>query len=493
MAKAPGIVAAAEDRLLEEAGGPARLQIIAVLAGVLALEMAEMGTAAAVSDQLKEAFKIGNTETALLLSSVSFAGAAATLPMGVLVDRLNRRVILMMVVALWAAAMLVSGAATSYAFLIVTRLFLGAVTAAGWPCIASLTGDYFPARERASVYGLILTGEMIGVGGGFFISGEVSSLLSWRWSFFLMALPSFALIWVIWRFLPEPQRGGQSWLQPGERDVEAATRPARGKRGAKKRVGSGARLSSMQKKALQAGIGPREGLVIKEDPTRWSWWRAMTYLFQLPSYGLLLAAMTMVYFFFAGLRAFGMIYFTQHYGVARGVVSASVFMIGIGAIAGLITGGRLSERLLDRGYLNARIIVPLGALVLALPFFAVGLAVTNGWIGIVMIAAGMGAMSAASAPIDASLLDIVHPRLWGRGEGARTALRTTSDACSPLLFGAMSGWLGGGDRGLEWTFLLMLLPMLAAGFVVLPCLRTYPRDIATAAASMEAAARRRRK
>src|SRR5665213_3009828 len=113
MAKAPGIVAAAEDRLLEEAGGPARLQIIAVLAGVLALEMAEMGTAAAVSDQLKEAFKIGNTETALLLSSVSFAGAAATLPMGVLVDRLNRRVILMMVVALWAAAMLVSGAAHS--------------------------------------------------------------------------------------------------------------------------------------------------------------------------------------------------------------------------------------------------------------------------------------------------------------------------------------------------------------------------------------------
>jgi len=46
---------------------------------------------------------------------------------------------------------------------------------------------------------------------------------------------------------------------------------------------------------------------------------------------------------------------------------------------------------------------------------------------------------------------------------------------------------------LEWTFLAMLLPMLAAGFVVLPCLRTYPRDVATAAASLEAAAKKARK
>jgi predicted MFS family arabinose efflux permease len=489
MASAPGIVAATEEKLLEEAGGPARLQVIAVLAAILALEMGELGTAAAVSDELKQAFQIDNFETGLLLSSVSFAGAAATLPMGVLVDRLNRRKILLIVIALWAVAMFVSGTATSYSHLIVTRLFLGAVTAAAWPCIASLTGDYFPARERASVYGLILTGEMIGVGGGFFLSGLISTALSWRWSFFAMVPLSLILIWVIWRFLPEPQRGGQSWLRPGDRDVEAAARPARGKGKAKQKA-QPARMSALHRKIRDADIEPRENLIIRQDPTRWSWWRAVAYLFRLPTFGLLLAAMTMVYFFFAGLRAFGMIYFTQHYGVPRGVVSTLTFVIGFAAIAGLIAGGRIAEMLLDRGVLNARMIVPLGALVLALPFFAAGLAVGNGWVGLPLLAIGMGAMSAASAPIDASLLDIVHPRLWGRSEGTRTALRTTSDACSPLLFGAMSGWLGGGDQGLMWTFLIMLVPMLAAGLVVLPTLRTYPRDIATAGASVEAAAKR---
>jgi MFS family permease len=83
--------------------------------------------------------------------------------------------------------MVVSGTATSYAYMLTTRLFLGAVTAATWPCIASLTGDFFPAREWAGIYGLILSGELVGVGLGFFISGELSSLLGWRSSFFAMA------------------------------------------------------------------------------------------------------------------------------------------------------------------------------------------------------------------------------------------------------------------------------------------------------------------
>ena len=44
-----------------------------------------------------------------------------------------------------------------------------------------------------------------------------------------------------------------------------------------------------------------------------------------------------------------------------------------------------------------------------------------------------------------------------------------------------------------WTFLIMLVPMLAASSLVLPGLRSYPRDVATAAASVEATAKARAK
>jgi predicted MFS family arabinose efflux permease len=226
MAGISNLVKASKTRVPEIAGGPARLQIIMVLAAVLGLDTAQLGTLSAVAELLKRAFHVGNTQIGLLLAIVSFVGAVATLPMGVLADRMRRQRVLIVVVLIWGAAMVLSGLATSYPFLLGTRAFLGAVTAAAWPCVASLTGDFFPARDRASIYGLILSGEMIGAGIGFFVSGEVGSFAGWRWSFFVMASPSLMLAWILWRFLPEPRRGGQSWLKAGERDPEAASQPA---------------------------------------------------------------------------------------------------------------------------------------------------------------------------------------------------------------------------------------------------------------------------
>jgi hypothetical protein len=74
--------------------------------------------------------------------------------------------------------------------------------------------------------------------------------------------------------------------------------------------------------------------------------------------------------------------------------------------------------------------------------------------------------------------------LWGRAEGVRTALRTGVQALAPLLFGAVSDYVfGGGRAALEWTFLVMLLPLSANAFFLFRALGTYPRDVATAAAT----------
>ena len=486
MVSASAFIKQTSARIVAAAGGPARLQIILVLGGVLGVSTADMGTVSAVSDQLKQAFKIGNTQLGLLLAVVSFIGAVATLPMGVLADRVPRRQVLMAAITGWAAAMAVGGFATSYLFLLLTRLGLGAVVAAAWPCIASLSGDFFPARDRAAVFGMILSGELVGAGIGFFISGEVSSIANWRWSFFVMAAPALVLVWVIWRYLPEPARGAQAWLKPGEREPSAATRP---------------RAASPEQEADQAiepevveqateeyNVQPRQELVLHEDPTRRSWWWAMAYLLRIPSYRLLIAASGLAYYFFAGIRTFAMIYFTGHYGLSRGAVSALVIVIGGGAVAGLLAGGHLSRRLLDNGYLNARIVVPAIALFLSVPLFGGGLWTVNAWLGILLLTLGTAALSAAVAPIDAARLDIIHPLLWGRGESGRMALRSAFEGGAPLLFGAVTGWLGGGDSGLRWTFIVMLAPMLAAGSLVLPGRHSYPRDVVTAAASVEATA-----
>ena len=487
------ILQAAKERVVNVAGGAARLQIIAVLAAVLAVESCDLGTVSAVSGELKGAFHLGNTDVGLLLAVVSFVGAAATLPMGALVDRFSRRVLLMIVVATWVIAEGVSGFATSFSFLLVTRAIIGALTAVAWPCVASLTGDFFPARDRAAIYGLIIAGELVGMGIGFFISGEASTLLNWHWSFYAMAVPPIALVWVIWRFLPEPERGSQRWISEGEEDPKAASRPAAGKHASKskrqpetKKESAGAGSASPQESVRRARVEPRQELILREDPTRWSLWRVMRYLLRLPTYGLLIAASALAYYFLSGARAFAMIYITQHYHISRSVVSSLVFVVGIGTLAGTIAGGRLAERLLRKGRADARIVVAAVALALSVPILGVAIWTSSAWLGIGLMTVGACVLSAAVAPIDAARLDIVHPRMWGRGEAGRMALRSTFEGGAPLLFGALSEWFGGGQNGLMWTFLIMLLPMLVASLLGVKARKTYLRDVATAAAASRA-------
>jgi MFS family permease len=89
-------------------------------------------------------------------------------------------------------------------------------------------------------------------------------------------------------------------------------------------------------------------------------------------------------------------------------------------------------------------------------------------------------------PLDAARLDIMPPLLWGRAEAVRTMLRSLAMALAPLLFGAVSDHVfGGGRSGLQWTFLIMILPLGASSWLLFKGLRTYPGDVATAAASAD--------
>jgi hypothetical protein len=64
---------------------------------------------------------------------------------------------------------------------------------------------------------------------------------------------------------------------------------------------------------------------------------------------------------------------------------------------------------------------------------------------------------------------------------------------APLLFGAMSDYVfGGGRSGLQWTFAVMVLPLALSAYFLFRGLVTYPRDVATAAATAEATAPRSR-
>jgi predicted MFS family arabinose efflux permease len=469
------------------AGGPARLQVVLLLGSVLGLDAADKAAVSAIAGSLKQAFQIGNTDIGLLVAAVSFVGAIFTIPLGALVDRMNRKRILLVAIAVWTVAMVISGTATSFVHMLVTRIFLGAVTAAAAPSVASLVGDFFPAKARARAYGMVLGGELIGIGVGFFIAGEVSTILDWRWSLYLMGVPSALIGFALWRYLPEPARGGQSWIRLGQEEVDSnrdsGRHQAQNHEAGQTRSGESARA---HERVRESGAQPRQELILHENPTDWGLWRSFVYVLRIPTYRLIVMASALGYYFFAGARAFGMIYITGHYGLSRGVTSALVIIIGLGALVGLWLGARLSGWMLDRGWASARVLVPGGALFLMVLFTAPAIWTTNPVLGIGLLTLGTASLAAANPPMDAARLDVVHPRLWGRAEAGRMAVRGGLEGFAPLVFGWMSTWLASGDTGLELTFLIMLVPVLAASALAIPARLAYPRDVVTADASAKA-------
>ncbi len=489
--------------VVKRVGGPARARVITLFGAVLALNGADTATVGSVAPQLEHALHIGNTKIGLLSSVALLVGAVFTIPVGLLVDKIKRIPMLSISIVLWSVASLVSAFAANYSSLLLSRLLLGAVTATAGPAIASLTGDYFSARERGRVYAYILGGEIAGTAFGFIISSSVASLITWRAAFLLLAIPGFFLARQLYRTVPEPLRGGHSWLEPGVLDLKeavaaGAARPAAQAEDDEPRADAD---DLAQEAARKLGVSPDPDLVLKQDPRTLGLAAAVRYILSIPTNMLMIISSSLGYFFFAGLSTFALLFVRGHYHASQATAELVLGLLVAGAMVGTLVSGRVTDLLLRRGFLEVRVWVPaicyLGAAVVLIPGF-VGTHLTPAvWFDV----AGAALLSAANPPLDAARLDIMPAGLWGRAESTRTVLRSLAQALAPLVFGGLADLIAGiapkqapigthpgpvspgAARGLEITFLVLLGTLAAAGVFLLRARATYPRDVATAAAS----------
>jgi MFS family permease len=442
--------------------------VILLLAAVLALSSADTATVGASATPLRNALHITNTDVGLLVTVTSLVAAVASLPFGVLADRVRRTWTLGAAIVLWGAAMIWSAVVPTFGDLLLARVFLGGVTAAAGPLVASLIGDYFPAAERGRIYGYVLAGELAGAGVGFAVTGDLAAL-SWRAAFLILALPAFVLAWLIFR-LPEPARGGGDALV-SPRAVAAEPAGTDG-------------VTDAQRLARERGLEPDPELVLTRDPRRLGVIAAARYVLRIPTNVVLILASSCGYFFLAGVQTFGVEFVTKQYGIGQALGTLVLLVVGVGGIGGVLAGGAVGDLLLRRGYLNGRILVSAIAAAAAVLLFVPALFTRSAFTALPYITFAALALSAQNPPLDAARLDIMVPLLWGRAEGVRTFLRTLAQALAPLLFGGISDYVFGGGRfGLQWTFALMLLPLAASAWFLFKALATYPRDVATAAAA----------
>jgi hypothetical protein len=201
------------------------------------------------------------------------------------------------------------------------------------------------------------------------------------------------------------------------------------------------------------------------------------------------------------LSTFALLFVRGHYHASQATAELVLALLVGGAMVGTLVSGRVTDLLLRRGFLEVRVWVPalcyLGATAMLIPGILGSHLTPAVWFDV----AGAALLSAANPPLDAARLDIMPAGLWGRAESTRTVLRSLAQALAPLVFGGLADLIAGiapkqapigthpgpvspsTARGLEIAFLLLLGTLAAAGVFLLRARATYPRDVATAAAS----------
>ena len=303
-------------------------RVILLLGLVLGLSAADSSSIGAIAPQLQPALGIGTAELGLLVTASSLVGALAAIPFGILVDKTRRVDVLAVSILLWGVAEVLSAFSPSFTMLLLTRLLLGAVTATAVPAVASLTGDFFPAGERGRIYGYIVTGEVVGAGLGVGISSLVSAAFGWRAAFLVLAVPSVALAWALWKRLPEPARGGQSRLEPG-----ATTHPLGQGRGAAGAAAQRRRGGARPTTRCCSACGSAASATTS---SAW-WWRTRrrcrcgrwwcTSCACAPTSTIILAS-SLGYLFLAGLRTFAVLFVRGHFDVGQATATLMIGLVG---------------------------------------------------------------------------------------------------------------------------------------------------------------------
>lgn len=166
--------------------------------------------------------------------------AVLGVPMGMLVDRFPRKLIVWGGVTVWSLCAAACGLAGNFMQLLIARFGVGAGEATLSPAAYSIIGDHFPPRRLAFVMGVFGAGGVLGISAALAVGGVViawaetmrdvdwpllSALKPWQMAFIVAGLPGVLIAFLVF-LVPENPRGKGyiASAHPGTDDLAAFLR-----------------------------------------------------------------------------------------------------------------------------------------------------------------------------------------------------------------------------------------------------------------------------
>ncbi len=308
--------------------------VVAVLMLIYVSSFIDRQILALLVGPMKRDLHLSDTQMGLLMGfSFAIFYTLLGIPAGVLADRSNRRRVIGWGIAIWSIMTATGGVARTFGQFFVSRLGVGVGEAALSPAAYSIITDYFPKNKLATAISVYGAGVYIGSGLAVLIGGlllklsagqatmvlpVVGEIFSWQLIFFLVGLPGLLLVLLL-QTIREPARTG---VIAGD---------------------------------TKAGFGEAIAYTRRRGRVYW-----------LTSFATGLVALVGY-----GCSAWVPTFFNRTYGWPIPKISVYYgLMVAIVCTIGIIGLGRVADRLLQRGYADAKPRVLIGASLVLAVFMA---------------------------------------------------------------------------------------------------------------------------
>jgi predicted MFS family arabinose efflux permease len=186
-----------------------RWYALVLLTVVYAFNIADRYVISTLIEPIKAELRLSDSAIGLLTgTALAIVYTGMGMPLARIADRGERRLLLVISIAVWSVMTAACGVASSFLFLLLARIGVGLGEAGATPASQSILADLFTFRERMPAMSIFALGAALGSMLGGAVGGFIGEEFGWRWAFLGLALPSVILAPLVWCSLHEPLRSG---------------------------------------------------------------------------------------------------------------------------------------------------------------------------------------------------------------------------------------------------------------------------------------------
>ncbi|MBP3960128.1 MFS transporter [Gemmata sp. G18] len=387
--------------------------LILVLVAIQFTHMVDFVIIMPLGGRLMRELSLTEGQFAHIVSAYAWAAGIASLLASFVMDRFDRKTVLLAMYAGFTLSTLFCGLAAGYEWLLVSRTLAGAFGGTAAVALMSVIGDVFPPEKRGRASGAVISSFAVAS-----IAGLPAGLMLAEW--FGRGAPFVAL----------------------------------------------AGLSGLVWVLAWAKLPPIRGHLTAARPNRWAEFGDVV------SNRGYLGAFAFSFFLVLGtftVASFIGPYLTAINGWTEGQLSQIYFVAGVCTLLGMTVVGRLADRVPRLGLFRV-----LGSAALVMAIVVTNLPPGPLWVAVVVMSGFMVAAAGRMVPVQALLLGVAQPKNRGAFMSVNTSVQHAATGLAPLIAGALVtikpgvaigypnvGWVAAGTAAVSLVLVGLLKPARA--------------------------------